>query len=138
MPDQAALANVFFGARVGGLFGGGIDRVEEGFLDVHGLKHSICRTEIEAPGEIPPAEEPAASASALPRQRRHAMEWWRRLSGGRAILLVAVLVALVAALVLWANEKNPHDVPNPAATAAPQALVPSSSPPAGTPPAAGP
>ena len=66
------------------------------------------------------------------------MEWWRRLSGGRAILLIGALLALVAVLVLWAFEKNPPDVPNPAATAAPEAMVPSSTPPAGSSPGAAP
>ena len=66
------------------------------------------------------------------------MQWWRRLSGGRSIVMIAVLLVLVAGLAFWATKKNPPDAPNPTATAAPEAMVPSATAPAGTPPAAAP
>ena len=66
------------------------------------------------------------------------LHWWRSLSGARAILLLFALLLLLAGLIVYAWEKNPPDAPNPAATADPEVLVPSSAPPAGAAPASAP
>lgn len=55
---------------------------------------------------------------------------WRGLSGGRALLLVAALVALAGFLILYAFAENPPGAPDPAATADPETVVPTSNPPA--------
>lgn len=51
-------------------------------------------------------------------------------SGGRALLLVAALVAFAGFLILYAFAKNPPGTPDPAATVDPETVVPTSNPPA--------
>ena len=56
--------------------------------------------------------------------------WWRRLSAGRSLLLLAALVALAGFLIFYAFAESPPLTPDPSATAAPDVIVPSADPPA--------
>lgn len=55
---------------------------------------------------------------------------WRRVSGGRSLLMLAALVALAGFLIFYAFAENSPRTPDPAATAAPDVIVPASDPPA--------